>query len=45
MSSHPKAREYERVLDEVQKHAKTLHLDGIRDLLIALIGDPVKARS
>ena len=42
--NHDKAREYECVLDEIQKHAKNLPQKSLRDLLVALVGDPVKSK-
>ncbi|KAK3743589.1 hypothetical protein QZH41_010230, partial [Actinostola sp. cb2023] len=42
-SDHAKAKEYECILDEVQKNTKSLTPEGTRDLLIALVGDPVKS--
>ena len=44
ISNHAKAREYECVLDEVQKHARSLHQKSLRDLLVALVGDPIKSK-
>ena len=43
MNNHEKAREYECVLDEVLKH-KNLPQKSLRDLLVALVGDPVKSK-
>ena len=43
MNNHEKAREYECVLDEVSKH-KNLPQKSLRDLLVALVGDPVKSK-
>ncbi|KXJ09498.1 hypothetical protein AC249_AIPGENE28505 [Exaiptasia diaphana] len=40
----PKAREYECILDEVHKHAKTLPRHALKDLFVALVGDPVKSK-
>ena len=42
VNNHDKAREYECVLDEVNKDAKSLQLTSLRHLLVALVGDPVK---
>ena len=44
INNHAKVREYECVLDEVQKHAKSLHQKSLRDLLVALVGDPIKSK-
>jgi len=44
INNHAKAREYECVLDEVQKHPKSLHQKSLRDLLVALVGDPIKSK-
>jgi len=44
INNHAKAREYECVLDEVQKQAKSLHQKSLRDLLVALVGDPMKSK-
>ena len=44
INNHAKAREYECALDEVQKHAKSLHQKSLRDLLVALVGDPIKSK-
>ena len=40
ISNHAKARECECALDEVQKHAKSLHQKSLRALLVELVGDP-----
>lgn len=39
-----KSREYECILDEVQKHAKTLPRHTLKDLFVALVGDLVKSK-
>ena len=44
INNHAKAREYECVLDEVQKHSKSLNQKSLRDLLVALVGDPIKSK-
>ena len=44
INNRPKAREYECVLDEVQKRAKSLHQKSLRDLLTALVCDLVKSK-
>lgn len=44
INNHEKAREYECVLDEVMKHAKNLPQKSLRDLLVALVGVPVKSK-
>jgi hypothetical protein len=41
-TDHAKAREYECVLDEVLKNANSLPKEALRDLFIALVGDPIK---
>ena len=43
MNNNPKAREYECVLDQIQKHSKSLSRIGLKDLFVTLIGDPAKS--
>ena len=38
-----KSREYECALEEVQKNVKTLTVEDLRNLFVALVGDPVKS--
>lgn len=45
VNNHDKAREYECVLDEVNKDVKSVQLTSLRHLLVALVGDPVKNNS
>ncbi|KAK3727611.1 hypothetical protein QZH41_005995 [Actinostola sp. cb2023] len=44
VNNDPKAREFECVLDEVQRHSKTLSRTALKDLFVALVGDPVKSK-
>ena len=42
--NNPKAREYECVLAEIQKHSKTLSRSALKYLFVTLIGDPIKSK-
>ena len=44
INSHARSREFECVLDEVQKRSKTLSTRALKDLLTTLVGDPVKSK-
>ncbi|KAK3742381.1 hypothetical protein QZH41_002607 [Actinostola sp. cb2023] len=44
VNNDPKAREFECVLDEVQRHSKTLSRTALKDLFVALVGDSVKSK-
>jgi len=44
ISNDPKAKEYEGNLDEVQRHFKSLSPIALKDLMVTLSGDTVKAR-
>ena len=44
LNNNPKAREYECALEEVQKRSKTLSPNNLKDLMTALVGDPVKSK-
>lgn len=40
----PRAHEFQCVLDEVEKRSKQLSAETMRDLMINLIGDPVRSK-
>ena len=43
-SNDPRTHEFQCVLDEVEKRSKQLPAETIRDLMIDLIGDPVRSK-
>lgn len=43
-NSNQKAREYEFILEKVQKHARLLTRNALKDLFITLVGDQVKGK-
>ena len=43
VNNDQKAREYECILDEVQKH-RLLPQNALKDLFVTLVGDPVKGK-